>query len=166
MQDGLGAFTVALRRSVRSRDLRTKHASAQTGLFERRHAAVPAAGLTRPDEPARREPVGTGHARAGNAAIGSSLSGRKHHEPVRKTEPMTVSRLTVTACAGILGAVLMSIPASAAPLPAPSAGQTGTSATIDGNSLVTPVRNMGNGKHPSRPRGQKRRGMTSGGSRH
>ncbi len=72
--------------------------------------------------------------------------------------------LTATVCAGALGALLVSLPASAAPLPASSTTSIGASATVDGNSLVTPVR-MGNGKHPSRPRGQKRRGMTSGGYR-
>lgn len=73
--------------------------------------------------------------------------------------------LTATACAGALGALLLSIPASAAPLPASSTTSFGASAAVEGNSLVTPVRSMGNGKHPSRPRGQKRRGMTSGGYR-
>lgn len=77
----------------------------------------------------------------------------------------SISALTATACAGALGVLLMSIPASAAPLPASTTTSFGGSATVDSNSLVTPVRGMGNGKHPSRPRGQKRRGMTSGGYR-
>ncbi len=78
----------------------------------------------------------------------------------------TIPTLTVAACASLLGAALLAAPASAVPLPASSVANTGASASVDSNPLVTPVRNMGNGKHPSRPRGQKRRGMTSGGSRY
>lgn len=78
----------------------------------------------------------------------------------------SIPTLAVTACAGLLSAALMSAPASAAPLPASNMAAASASTAVDSNPLVTPVRNMGNGKHPSRPRGQKRRGMTSGGSRY
>ena len=78
----------------------------------------------------------------------------------------TIPTLTVAACASLLGATLMSLPGTAAPLPASNMANTGASASVDGNPLVTPVRNMGNGKHPSRRKGQKRRGMTSGGYRY
>ncbi|TNC12688.1 hypothetical protein FF100_13525 [Methylobacterium terricola] len=88
---------------------------------------------------------------------------------------MTYPKLNLGAamtCAGLFGAALLAVPASAAPLTtAPSFGTGLGSSVADGPMLTTPARymqgrNMGNGKHPSRPKGQKRRGMTSGGPRY
>ncbi len=78
----------------------------------------------------------------------------------------SIYTIVTIACAGLLGAVVMSAPVSAAPLPASNIASSGMNANVDGQPLVTPVRNMGNGKHPSRAKGQKRRGTTSGGPRY
>lgn len=81
--------------------------------------------------------------------------------------------LITATCAGLFGAILMSAPAGAAPAGPTWAGGPGLGAgsLTEGPSLTTPARYMrgrsiSNGKHPSRPKGQKRRGSTSGGPRY